>query len=462
MKKSERSFESKLTRVADSFLALGALAAAALFAYSISRSPAGLTFAQTLVYYATPLATAAILATSLFFSPSFKTNLMLVLASVCAAVVGTELVLAMIPPADVAKSVAEANGSPLDARDALSVARDLTNRGTPAFPHVSSSAARDLPLRLNRRDVVPLSGAIANTMTVFCNESGQWEVYQSDEHGFNNDPGSWAGLPPDVVLIGDSYTQGSCFSRDRAMIGALRETWPRLLNLGVSAAGPLSELAILREYVVDLEPEIVIWLYYEGNDLPDLAQEMSHPTLRKYLDEGFQQHLVAQQEALDAELRVVLSAMMRPVDPGLDDPDYGGLLYRDFGWHGSLVELLRLHRVQQLVIGATIPFPSSVSRLRSLPRVLEEAATSVKGWGGRFYFVYLPEYSRFSSLVGERGIERQEVLDLARQMQIPLIDLVEVFSKLDDPRSVWLHPAGHYDEDGYRMVANTIVEHILH
>ena len=35
-------------------------------------------------------------------------------------------------------------------------------------------------------------GTISNTTTVLCSEGGDWSIYESDEHGFNNPKGLYS------------------------------------------------------------------------------------------------------------------------------------------------------------------------------------------------------------------------------------------------------------------------------
>ncbi len=84
-----------------------------------------------------------------------------------------------------------------------------------------------------------------------------------------------------------------------------------------------------------------------------------------------------------------------------------------------------------------------------------------RDWGGDFYFVYLPAYSRYTSRIGDVGSERQEVLRVVERLQIPVIDIAHTFDALDDPRAMWLSPASHYTPAAYRLVAETIAEAIF-
>ena len=100
-------------------------------------------------------------------------------------------------------------------------------------------------------EIFPLSG-ISNKLTIFCNESGYWKAYKSDRYGFNNPDKEWDKLHFDFVLIGDSYTLGTCVHEKDTIAGQLRNK-TEVLNLGYSGNGPLLEYATLREYFKHIE-----------------------------------------------------------------------------------------------------------------------------------------------------------------------------------------------------------------
>ena len=43
-------------------------------------------------------------------------------------------------------------------------------------------------------------------------------------------------------------------------------------NLGVAGYGTLQELKVLEKYALPLEPRLVAWFFFEGNDLDDDQQ----------------------------------------------------------------------------------------------------------------------------------------------------------------------------------------------
>lgn len=62
----------------------------------------------------------------------------------------------------------------------------------------TSSASIQSVLVNKQGEFLPVAG-MAETTTVFCNESGEYVAYESDEHGFHNPRGVWEKKPIEVV-----------------------------------------------------------------------------------------------------------------------------------------------------------------------------------------------------------------------------------------------------------------------
>lgn len=74
----------------------------------------------------------------------------------------------------------------------------------------------------------------------------------------------------DVALIGDSYVEGAYVSDGETTAVRLHERLGRsVINLGVAGYGTLQELRVLKIDVVRFSPKVVIWCFFEGNDLYD-------------------------------------------------------------------------------------------------------------------------------------------------------------------------------------------------
>mgnify|MGYP003868441261 CR=1 FL=1 len=92
-----------------------------------------------------------------------------------------------------------------------------------------------------------------------------------DELGFRNEPrpAAW-----EIVIAGDSFTE-----LGHLPFAELFTTWLaqalglRVLNLGVGNTGPLTQLSYLENYGVSPATREAMLVFFEGNDLADLAYE---------------------------------------------------------------------------------------------------------------------------------------------------------------------------------------------
>jgi hypothetical protein len=316
---------------------------------------------------------------------------------------------------------------------------------------------------------LPLGG-ISKRRTVFGNESGTRVIYESDEHGFNNPRGIWEAGDLQVAIVGDSFSHGAAVAPERIAAAHIRKRYPRTLTLGMSANGPLMEYAGLKEYLVDLKPRIVLWMYYL-NDLSDLEVEKQSPLLLQYLeDDGFRQGLAAKQAKIDKGLESYLQDVERQAPRKWPASlESAGLTRRTTPlWvqdlvtseqHSSLAAFLRLHALTWTVTKRFL----EVNYLEQPPdyalfeRILAKAGEVVASWGGKLYFVYLPAQpylgSRHRVVFG-----RDEVLALVKRLGIPLIDVHQVFLDRSDGDRLRFHYESHANEAGYELHAKTILE----
>jgi hypothetical protein len=78
----------------------------------------------------------------------------------------------------------------------------------------------------------------------------------------------------DVAIVGDSFTELGYLPYDQlptTWIGRL--TGMHVKNLGVSYTGPLSYVALLKEYGRAASTKVAVMSFFEGNDLDDLQRE---------------------------------------------------------------------------------------------------------------------------------------------------------------------------------------------
>src|ERR671924_1164968 len=90
--------------------------------------------------------------------------------------------------------------------------------------------------------------------------------------------------------------------------------------------------------------------------------------------------------------------------------------------------------------------------------VLWQAKMTAETWGGSLYFLYLPQWERyaFHTLVKQN---REQVLAIVADLKIPVVDLHGVFESHGDPLSLFpFRRSGHYNTDGNRLLAETILK----
>jgi hypothetical protein len=178
----------------------------------------------------------------------------------------------------------------------MEVLDDLINSGIKAFPNPSAGP------RLTDDGIIFNLGGISNITTILSNESGYYPIIKTDEHGFNNPRGLYNKNAVDIVLTGDSFTEGYSVNWNESISAVLREAGYRAISIGKGNNGPLKEFAALKEYAEFLKPKIVLWVY-SSNDMENLIEEMKSPVLKKYLNkDGFSQNLISRQEEIDSVL----------------------------------------------------------------------------------------------------------------------------------------------------------------
>jgi hypothetical protein len=289
---------------------------------------------------------------SAYFVPVFLLVVALI-ASVCKDSVATNMVLvgwsvvlgmyAVEGALPLLKSLSKGNGKTLrsqyaaernstfDFRTQSEFMRDMRKDGKmiyPAFPNGGvfkrDKGGEKQAIRGRDNEILFPLGSISGVTTVFGNETGQYLVYDSDEHGFHNPSGVWGVESLDIAAVGDSYTHGASVSSNQNFVALIREQFPRTLNLGQGGSGPIAELGTILEYLPTRRPRLVLWLFWPGNDLnEDIHREKASPRLMGYLnDPPILQKLPLQQQAIDDAMREYIDSRIRLPDdrkPALQD-----------------------------------------------------------------------------------------------------------------------------------------------
>jgi len=378
-------------------------------------------------------------------SNDLKVNFSLLLCSVVITIYTFEIYLEFVTSKTQSEEkIVKQLGVPFDSRTIMEVIKNLNETGVSAYSSFIPKTIKRLNglSSINGR-IYPLGG-IPNVITVNCNELGYWSIYESDKYGFNNPKGLYKKNKVDIMLVGDSMTEGSCVNSDASMSAVLRELGFNAISIGKNGNGPLIELASIKEYAEPLEPKIVLWLYYV-NDITDLIGEMGSPLLRKYLEEdNYTQNLISREGEIEEALKNYDWEQLKIENPTV--------MTRVQKIGNRLIRIFKLVNLRSNLNF----FPKHNPAI--FKKILKKSRKMVSGWGGELYFVYLPSYSRYYT--GNEHINRESVLRTATELDIPIIDIHrEGFAHHTDPLSLFPfkhYKQSHYNVYGYRLVAELI------
>jgi hypothetical protein len=408
--------------------------------------PAGI-----VLYIVVPGFLAALFLGSLRLKPAHRINLAIFCLVLIVSLDGTDLSLLVY------------DSNHFDTRTWSEVAQDLREQGVYAVPSVFAPALLEERKDGSRRSSVSIDGVeflpfagIANAVTVMCNESGKWITYTSDEHGFHNPEGTWKSRDIAIAAIGDSFAHGGCVPSDKNFASLIQRSYPTTVNLGIGGAGPLMELAIMKEYLPLFRPKVTLWFYYEGNDDSDLRKEKKSRLLARYLEDGFTQSLMGRQNEIDQALTLYIEAH-RPFRVRSTVRKY-------FNYGTKIITLSELRQHLGLIYGTDNQELSQPEELqpRLLRDILRKAQALVRAWDGDLAFVYLPTWARYAD-PRSLGDNRDPVLALVKSLKIPVIDVDATFRAHGDPLSVFPYRRlGHYNEEGHRLVAEAVFDFVSH
>ncbi|HUF70631.1 MAG TPA: hypothetical protein VMM79_18425 [Longimicrobiales bacterium] len=429
-----------------------------------------------------PAVVAAACAAALLLAPRhIRDNLALLAGVVVVMLPIAEVVLTVLPTHRIWAIRREpANGSvpEIDERSRVEVVEDLRAADPDVYPSIVGNVLRGDPvgrrlpfangqvfiLEVDGRRVVPLTNVSRKTI-VYCNESGQYASFRTDEYGFNNPEGLW-DAPVDVALIGDSFVQGACVPPSQTMAAFLRDQSVSALTVALDDFGPLSELALLHEYVAPVEPRHVVWVYYEGNDLRNLSEEKSVEILMRYLEPGFTQDLKAKRREIDEALsqfidrNLEIERLKRSTGEDAAEPSRRPRI-------GQLVlRAMTLHSLRSMLGVANLANQRSLCcDIELFETILGHARETVEGWGGQLTFVYVPSGARYymtiAALTHEPELRaRGRILSAVRRVGLPVIDLHAILQETGDPRGHYYHNRSHFNPAGYGVAASAILDHI--
>ena len=245
-----------------------------------------------------------------------------------------------------------------------------------------------------------------------CNEDGEYVYFNSDKFGFRNKNINYNkqifknGEMP--ILIGDSFGLGVCIE-DKIYLKDIKD---KVINLSVSGSGPISQIALINEYLINFKTNKIIWLYYEGNDLLDLEIEMKNLVFKNYLESIDNWPIYNYFENInDTELFLVNYIKNLKKGKFIEGTSFKEIRYgKDF----SLSRLIKLTAIRNIFrnykntnnYGQSKKLNKYLESFNELNRVLLKNNIDVK-------FIFLPSYKTVA-----RGKISRSIQDLKKVLEI--------------------------------------------
>ncbi|MGH6635739.1 MAG: alginate O-acetyltransferase AlgX-related protein [Gammaproteobacteria bacterium] len=279
-----------------------------------------------------------------------------------------------------------------------------------------------------------------------------------DRNGFRNAAEIYRA---DIAVLGDSYIEGIQTSGDDTLaISSVLQRYMNasVVNLGRSGYGPQQELAVLKRYAVPVSPKVIVWAFYEGNDLVDLLEyEETIAQLKLDGPDG---------SALDRSfLRNSLTALWEVWFKCKPDSN-ASLIAGDYDERsGDTVQLL---------FGDLRPLTKrDLTALNKLGDIFAEAHRVSTQHGAELVVAFLPGKIRVYKDVirtPENSKLPAEIDDLPQRMQnlvadisphIGFVDLTPAFIEaVNRSKPLFLENDTHWTELGHQVAARTIHEHL--
>lgn len=340
-----------------------------------------------------------------------------------------------------------------DTRTKIEFLDSLTNIGLNAFSPISprhffgDQKYRDGLSLFNGKKIFPLGG-ISNSFTTYDNSNGFYPLVLLDDYGFNNKIKFEKFKNVEVVLIGDSFTEGMSVNPDHTISGRMNYYGINTLSFGKIGNGPLTELATLIEYGIKIKPKIVVWLYC-SNDLErlNLPNELKSSILIKYLyNKDFSQNLIYRQNQIDSLLINYLEEKKEN--------------FRNKEKHLaiSIKEIIRLWNFRSFLVIENNTKLNIETPLNEFELILSRAKEILDTWDGKLIFLFIPDYQEFIEPF-KSHYNKEPVFEIVKKLNILTIDgKKDIFDKHNDPIS--LFPFGlplHFNKNGYDLIANEII-----
>lgn len=309
-----------------------------------------------------------------------------------------------------------------------------------------------------------------------------------------------------VVVIGDSFVAGVGVGEQDVFTSVLGQRWANshieVVNLGRAGTSTIRELTLYEELGRRFEPDVVVLVYYLGNDLAEVVEEQDaaeqvawrpQGTLRRvvyawcpnvYRELAIRKRLIRAETQMGNRTseqivaRIRAEAVQVGVDPNLAEERYGSLpdKVRRMAREGQFPEYRYLQaclfprRFQNSIDPADEFFQPAWARTE---RALDQLKQAVDSDGAQLMLVLVPEAIQVSAAAMDFNKDLGFVVDShwleeksgrtagalavwARRAGVPLLEMLRPLR--ESPKPTYFVEDGHWTTVGHRVMAESLFQ----
>ena len=322
------------------------------------------------------------------------------------------------------------------------------------FPYQLLKKGKFEGINIDGENIIPF-GTISNSKTFLGNELGFYPIVNTDKYGFKNFDNDYSSKV-DFILIGDSYIEGCCTDQQHSIYGNLKNKGFNVLSFGRNGAGPLTEYAIIREYLDNnlINYSNLIW-FYDENDFENLALELNSEILKNYyLNDNFNQNLIEKQELIDKALINHLNEEIKiKINIEKNNKEFLNTNKESFT-NFDMFNFLKLTNTRNLFY--LMPKNDNHNYFKT---IIYKSKKIVEKNNANFFFVYIPSAKTFTHNYNYQF--KKPVLKTIRNLNIKILDLTDIILSLDEPTSILpFKCCGHFTQEGYSLISSYIIDEL--
>ena len=317
-----------------------------------------------------------------------------------------------------------------------------------------------LEKKISQKKIIPLRGPV-NQKSLGSAEEGKYETITNDKYGFKNLNEVYE-KEIDLMIIGDSFAEGLPFDNYKDTNGVIREISNfNSINYGIGGTGPLTSLAVVREYGKHLKPKNIFYFFYEGNDLKDMMYERK-TFLINYLNEGYLQNLFNSNKEIEVFLNEYeeIFNLILPFKINEEKLKKNIKLKKTSKINEKIKDFLEFNALKEIFLTSSVFHKSDVDFIL-FENILNEMKQEVNKWEGNLYFVYLPSWTRYNNKYSfaPKNLNKK-IRKIVKKNNIKFVDIDLIFKKsnLNNINIYNLGVYNHYTQKGYSLIANQIIE----